>query len=201
MKRKLFSGFVFKETKNIAMISLLDGNDGRFIDAEFIQDLKEVVDYIQDSKHMKALLIKNISLKNSLDFNYPDLLKNAISAIHLFSAWEKLLFAIENLSIITMAQLGGVISGGGLHLAMTCDLKEALNETRFILSDAKSGILPGMLIYRLAKYMGIGNAKYIVLVSQEISLDTALKYGVVNKITDKHENIPSSIIQSSQTLR
>jgi enoyl-CoA hydratase/carnithine racemase len=56
---------------------------------------------------------------------------------------NKLLDAIEALPQITIAALNGVAFGGGLELALCCDLRVATNGAEMGLTEVRVGIMPG----------------------------------------------------------
>ena len=54
------------------------------------------------------------------------------------------LFArIESAPVVTLAEIGGAAVGGGLELALACDLRIAAVEAKVGLTEARLGLLPG----------------------------------------------------------
>jgi len=101
---------------------------------------------------------------------------------------------IERLPKVTISVLEGAVVGGGFQLALATDHRIATPEAYFELPEVKSGFLPGMGVYRLAKYIGIGHAKRLILQGSRISSEEALKLGVIDSISgDIEESILSAV--------
>jgi enoyl-CoA hydratase/carnithine racemase len=83
----------------------------------------------------------------------------------------------------TVAAVGGVAFGGGLELALCCDLRVASSEARFALPEVKIGIVPGWGgPARLAALIGPSRTKQMALTGTAIDAPTALAWGLVNEV-------------------
>src|SRR5262249_2260630 len=56
---------------------------------------------------------------------------------------QKLYRRIEQLPQVTLAEIGGAAMGGGLELALACDLRIAGNDVKLGLPEARLGLIPG----------------------------------------------------------
>src|SRR3954465_11872463 len=59
------------------------------------------------------------------------------------AAIQRLYARIERLPFVTLAEIGGAAMGGGLELALACDLRIAANEAKLGLPEARLGLIPG----------------------------------------------------------
>ena len=85
----------------------------------------------------------------------------------------------------TVAGIGGMAFGGGLELALCCDLRVASREARFALPEVKIGIVPGWGgPARLAALIGTARTKQMALTGTPIDAATALAWGLVNEVAD-----------------
>jgi enoyl-CoA hydratase/carnithine racemase len=85
----------------------------------------------------------------------------------------------------SVAAIGGMAFGGGLELALCCDLRVASHEARFALPEVKIGIVPGWGgPARLAALIGTSRTKQMALMGTPIDADTALAWGLVNEVVD-----------------
>ncbi len=90
---------------------------------------------------------------------------------------------IEELSKPTVAAIGGPAVGGGLELALACDLRIAAPEARFSLPETGLGILPACGgTWRLQRLVGPAVAREIILFGRELNGDEALACGLVNEL-------------------
>jgi enoyl-CoA hydratase/carnithine racemase len=85
----------------------------------------------------------------------------------------------------SVAAVGGMAFGGGLELALCCDLRVASREARFALPEVKIGIVPGWGgPARLAALIGPSRTKQMALTGTPVDADAALAWGLVNEVVD-----------------
>lgn len=84
------------------------------------------------------------------------------------------------LPAVTLAEIGGAALGGGLELALACDVRIAAHEARLGLPEAKVGLLPGAGgTQRLTRQCGPGVAARIILTGELIDGREAQRLGLV----------------------
>ena len=87
---------------------------------------------------------------------------------------------IEALPGTTIALCKGSALGGGLELAMACDLRVASSKARFGLPEAGLGLLPGAGgTQRLTRLCGRGAASRMILGAEVVDAQVALQFGLV----------------------
>jgi enoyl-CoA hydratase/carnithine racemase len=92
---------------------------------------------------------------------------------------------LEALEKPLIAAINGTCVGGGLELAMACDLRLAARSARFGLPENNLGLIPGIGgCSRLVKLVGFGRAKELVMTGEIISADDALHHGLVGRVVD-----------------
>ncbi len=95
---------------------------------------------------------------------------------------------IENLPKPVIAALNGFALGGGLELAMACDIRIASSRVKLGQPEVKLGVTPGFAgTQRLPRLVGFGRAKELLLVGEPIDAATALSYGLVNRVVEPDE--------------
>jgi enoyl-CoA hydratase/carnithine racemase len=106
----------------------------------------------------------------------------ASDGLRAFSRLEKSLSSLERMNKPAAVVLDGPTGTLGLELALVSDLRLATATTSFELQEMQRGVLPGMSVFRLARYVGLGTAKQTILLGHPISADQALRHGVIDKI-------------------
>ena len=92
---------------------------------------------------------------------------------------------LEALEKPVIAAINGTCVGGGLELAMACDLRVAARSARFGLPENNLGLIPGVGgCSRLVKLVGFGRAKQLVLTGEIITAEDAFRHGLVNRVVD-----------------
>ncbi|ARU63415.1 enoyl-CoA hydratase [Tumebacillus avium] len=83
----------------------------------------------------------------------------------------------------TIAALNGVTLGGGLELAMACDIRIAGESVKLGLPEIKLGLFPGAGgTQRLPRLVGEGRAKELMFMGDPITAQEAWQIGLVNKV-------------------
>ena len=105
----------------------------------------------------------------------PDRMYGYVAAI------QRLYQRIERLPQVTIAEIGGAAMGGGLELALACDLRIAANDIKVGLPEARLGLIPGAGgTQRLTRLCGRSVAARLILGAEIIDGVTAGKLGVVH---------------------
>ncbi|HEX9050239.1 MAG TPA: enoyl-CoA hydratase-related protein [Anaeromyxobacter sp.] len=98
-------------------------------------------------------------------------------------AVERTADAIAALPCPTVAFLNGFAFGGGLELAVTCDLRVARAGVKLAMTPAKLGVVyPEGGLRRFADLVGSARARELFFVGRAIDAETALAWGVVNRV-------------------
>ena len=93
--------------------------------------------------------------------------------------------AIERLEAITIARLHGHVIGGGVLLALACDLRIAASGTVFHIPEVDLGIpLTWGGAPRLAREVGAARAKELILLCDRFDAAAAERYGLLNRVVD-----------------
>ena len=97
------------------------------------------------------------------------------------NAWER----IWNLTKPTIAMVDGFALGGGIELALSCDLRIASTRARFGTPEINLGLIPGGGgTQRLADILGYGKAMEMVMTGEMVGSEEALRLGLVNDVVE-----------------
>ena len=99
---------------------------------------------------------------------------------------QRLYARIERLPQVTLAEIGGAAMGGGLELALSCDLRIAAVEAKLGLPEARLGLIPGAGgTQRLTRICGAGVAARLILGAEVVNGAVARELGVVQWAADR----------------
>jgi enoyl-CoA hydratase/carnithine racemase len=99
-----------------------------------------------------------------------------------YEKWDRALRILEQTEKILICAMHGYALGGGLQLALACDIRIATEECQLGLPAIKEGIIPGLGTFRLPRYIGLGRAKWMVLSGENINGVRAYEFGMVDHL-------------------
>ena len=104
----------------------------------------------------------------------------------LFEKFQRIYSRIEAYPKPLIAAINGVAIGGGLELALVCDLRVASEVAYFSMPELKHGIIPGLgATQRLSRFIGVGRAKEMLFLGKMIRAETALAWGLVDRLVPR----------------
>lgn len=110
--------------------------------------------------------------------------------------YQKLFHRIQQLPAITLAEIGGLALGGGLELALACDLRIASRNAKMGLPEVTLGLIPGAGgTQRLTWLCGRAVASRLILSGEMISAEEAHRVGLVQWCVD-----PEQIAEETQRI-
>ncbi|HYQ28486.1 MAG TPA: enoyl-CoA hydratase/isomerase family protein, partial [Polyangiaceae bacterium] len=106
----------------------------------------------------------------------------------MLSAYRSELGWLGQSEFVSVAAINGVALGGGLELALSCDLRIAAPGALFGLPETGLGIIPGAGgTQRMARLIGESRALDLVLTGRRIDANEALALGLVNRLAPSAE--------------
>ncbi|MDQ0341013.1 2-oxoglutaroyl-CoA hydrolase [Caldalkalibacillus uzonensis] len=104
------------------------------------------------------------------------------------SVLHKNVAAPERSSKPVIAQLQGYTFGVGLEIAMACDFRVAADNTLLALPELNLGMIPGSGgTQRIARIVGIGRAKDMIMRARRIPADEAYQWGLLTSVVSPEE--------------
>lgn len=118
--------------------------------------------------------------------------------------YRRVFGAIADLPKPTICAINGYAFGGGLELAMACDIRVVDEATKVGLTEVKLGIIPGAGgTQRLTRLVGVARAKELIFTGARITGRRAAEIGLVNyavagdEVMDKSGELAGQMITSA----
>jgi methylglutaconyl-CoA hydratase len=95
-----------------------------------------------------------------------------------------------------VAAINGAALGGGLELALCCDLRVAASHAQIGLPETTLGIIPGAGgTQRLPRIVGEARAKEMILLGRRLTADEALAWGLIHRVTPAGASVVDDAIE------
>jgi enoyl-CoA hydratase/carnithine racemase len=123
--------------------------------------------------------------------------------VHAFhDGLRRALRGIEEAPQVFVAALNGAALGGGLELALACDLRIAADSAEVGLPEVGLGIIPGGGgTQRLARLVGVARAKDLVLTARRIGAAEALAAGIVLRVAPAARLLDEALAYAGEVAR
>ena len=103
---------------------------------------------------------------------------------------------IERCGVPVIAAVNGIAAGGGCELALACHIRIASTAARFSLPEIKLGVISAYGgTQRLSRVTGSGRALEMMLTGAEVSVEEALRVGLVNRVV-----APARLLTEAESL-
>ena len=101
--------------------------------------------------------------------------------------WEKALRMFEKMEKIVIVGMHGYCLGGGLQLALACDIRVSTPGCQIGLPAIRESLIPGLSTWRLPRYIGWGRAKRLIIGGENIAGEEASAIGLVDHLVPEQD--------------
>lgn len=109
---------------------------------------------------------------------------------------------IDPCPVPVIAAINGAALGGGLELALLCDLRVAAAHAELGLPETSLGIIPGAEgTQRLPRLIGEARAKELILLGRRVSASEALLFGLIHRVTPAGTDLIEDVWHWIQPIR
>lgn len=188
---------------NTALVTI-DNPGANTWDVESLPALKDLVEKLNANKDVYALVItgagdKFFSAGADLKLFADGDPENAAAMANYFGQGFEALADFRGVSI---AAVNGFAMGGGLEVALACDIRIAEEQAQMALPEPKVGLLPcAGGTQRLTLLVGDGWAKRIILCGERINATTAERIGLVEEVVGTGESLAKAMALAEQVAQ
>ncbi len=148
-----------------------------------IVELHDCIDQLSQSEDTKVVVIAGVGKKSFIAGADITMFegKSPTTIRKIILKFQETLNKLEDLPFPVIASINGYCLGGGIELAMACDLRIASNTAIIGQPEIKLGLIPGAGgTQRLSRIVGTGRAKEIIFLGDNIDAESAKSFGLVN---------------------
>jgi enoyl-CoA hydratase/carnithine racemase len=187
-------GFVSTEQDGAVAIVTIDHPPVNALSAPLLEELEEEIDRLDGDESVRAIVLRGAGERAFVagaDISeFPSLREAASEAQERGSARgiQKLGARMDAARKPFVAQIHGFCLGGGLELAMCCDIRVASEDAQLGQPEIKLGLIPGGGgTQRLPRLVGLGRALLLNLTGDFVDARTAYEWGLVEKVVPREE--------------
>jgi enoyl-CoA hydratase len=183
-----FSHIRLEVQDRVARLTIDRADVRNAIDRNTAAEIRAALDDVGKSENVRVLVITGSGDKVFVSGADIKDLKNRTYKSGLEGCNNALFQAIENLDRPVIAAINGHALGGGLELALACDIRVAADDALFGFPEVGLGVMPGAGgTQRLPRVIGLGRAKEMILTGELIDASEALRIGLVNRVVSRAE--------------
>ena len=183
-----FENILYSTEGPLALITINRAEKHNAISLATLADLNEAADKAAEDTDVKVIAItgaggKSFASGSDLSEVLDRDLKKALEPIV-----QGLADKLERIPKPTIAAIDGICMGGGLEVALGCDLRVATPSSKFATAEGKLGIIPGGgATARLPRIVGKGWGMEMMLMGEPIDAERALQIGLVTRLVESDQ--------------
>lgn len=185
-----YSNILVDYQEQIALVTINRPKALNALNTLTLQELSQVVEDLANNSSVRVVILTGSGEKafvagaDIAEMNT----KTPLEARTFSQLGQKLMNQIESLPQPVIAAINGFALGGGLELAMACDIRLAGENARFGQPEVNLGIPAGFGgTQRLPRLVGSGRASEILLTAELFDAQEAFRMGLVNRVYPKEE--------------
>jgi enoyl-CoA hydratase len=150
------------------------------------EDMLAAAEEVRDDPEIRVVLLTGEGRSFCSGLNLTELGRGEIPN-EWFHRCEYAFRSMEVIEKPTITGIHGYCIGGGLQVAIGCDVRIAADDAIVGLPAVKEAFIPGMSTYRLPRVIGMAHARHLILSGENIDADEAYRIGLVNKVVPRAE--------------
>jgi enoyl-CoA hydratase len=200
--------------ESVAWITLNRPERLNAMDMAWIAGLNAAVDIIPQAKDVRVVVIRGAGSSFCAGLDLDMLAADGMPA-GFYEGQERAFRALELMDAVTIAAIHGHCLGGGVQLAVACDIRVCSTDAQLGLTAIRKGLFPGLSPHRLPKILGLGTAARLILGGETLDAAEALRLHLVDyvrpaetfesdvqRIVDLFlESAPAAVRASKQLMR
>lgn len=192
---------IIKDTENFVTTLLMNRPPLNLMNNQLLDDLRSALEFLVEDNETRVIVLKGAANCFSGGFDMAsglydsawDVKKGVVRGQRAFKRFRDIpkpvIAAIERYAF-----------GGGLELAMSCDLRFAKKSAKMGLTEVTLGLIPGWGGTQLmVRHLGIGKTMELILTGERIEAKRAFKMGLINRAIDD-ENFEEEVYEVAKKI-
>lgn len=192
---KSYKTIIVEKEDGIGILTMNRPDVFNAISEELIDEVRDALIEINQDEEIKVLIITGAGKGFQAGADIKELSQMTPMAILRWNeGLVRNIAAIEELRQPVIAAINGLALGGGLELALGCQIRIAVAGAKLGLPEVKLGIIPGTGgTQRLPRIIGKGRAYEMLLTGDPIDAEEGFRIGLINKVVPKGEVLNAAV--------
>jgi len=198
----MYKTLIYEKSDNIGVLTVNRPDKLNALSNELTEELLQILDTVEKDVDLRVLVITGAGDKAFVaGADIKELVeRDAVMGRDVSRSRQALFARIENLPVPVIAAVNGYALGGGLELALACNIRIASEKAQFGAPEVKLGIIPGDGgTQRLPRLVGLGRAMEMVLTGDFIDALEAHRIGLVNRVVP-HEELMENVMALAKKI-
>src|SRR3989440_1369746 len=153
----------------------------------WVQDLVTITSHLAQSSETHVVIVSGEGRSFCSGLDTKELVKGHLTR-EWFATWEKGVSTLAALDAITIAAIQGYCLGGGLQVALACDLRIATTDAILSIPAVREGLVAALGPMRLARIIGVGPAKKLCFLGQRFTGEEGVALHIIHQVCSR-ENL------------
>ena len=149
----------------------------------WVQDLVKATEYLAGAAGVRVVIVSGEGRAFCSGLDVKELSEGHLTK-EWFATWERGVLALANLNAVTVAAVQGYCLGGGLQVAIACDLIVAASDAVLSIPAVREGVVAALGPMRLARQIGAANAKRLCLLGHRFGAEEGQRMGLIAEVVE-----------------
>ena len=198
----MYKTLIYEKKDNIGVLTVNRPEKLNALSNELIGELEQLLAQVENDEELRVLVITGAGEKAFVaGADIQELVdRDALIGRRVSRTRQESFSRIENLPIPVIAAVNGYALGGGLELALACNIRICSDRAQFGAPEVKLGIIPGDGgTQRLPRLVGLGRAMEMILTGDFIDAQEAYRIGLANQVVP-HDELMEKTMELAQKI-
>lgn len=177
---------VSRQPNGVVTLTISGAGRATVLGSPVIRGLIEGLSQLANDRELRVLILASPGEKSFIaGADIAEMARLTPETAQIFiSGLRDLCDAVRRFPAPVVARIQGWCLGGGLELAMACDMRVAAPSAKFSMPEVKVGIPSVIHAALMPRLIGMARARWLILTGATIDAATALAWGLVDVVSD-----------------
>src|SRR5579883_1721663 len=170
---------------DIAIVRLKRGSHN-LINNEVLDGISNACKVLEKDKEVKVIVFTGSGKDLSAGADVSQFFSSSIDFYEYSRKGQEVMQMVKNIPQLTIAVMKGNVLGGGLELALSCDIRIVSQDSSVGFPEVRLGLVPGWSgTQRIVKLIGVAKASRLVLTGERINGKEAFEMGLAHTLVQE----------------